>query len=724
MTLDDKQYKKSVENVKKSASEMRSDVMKLAQTYKSQGMTMSDAMKKAYEDIDRSQYQTSGTAKSESEKTKKYWTGAAFDISKAWDLLKTGFKTAVAGVAAVTGSLVAISAATEEYRIAQGKLNTAFEAAGYSSETAATAYSEFYKILGDTDTATEASQLLAKLAENEQDMETWTRAAAGVWGTFGDALPIEGLIESANETAKVGEVTGSLADALNWAGISEDEFNAQLKAAGGESERNRLIMETLSSTYDTAADSFYKNNEQIIKNREQQAKLTDAMAKVGDVVDKVKSAFVERFMPAISDAADKVAEWLDGMDVNAVIDTAIEKITEIKDLFIQLLPAIVGVTTAVVTFRTIMTISVIIDTVTKAITAFKLANDAATLSQAALNAVMNLNPFVLIATLIAGLVAALIVLWNTNEDFRNAVIAIWEAIKQAFSDAWSWIVNTWNQFQPYFQAAWDFLVAVFSQVVDTLGGFFSAAWEFIVGVWNAAQPYFAAIWDGIRAVFAIVSPILSGFFRSAWNAIQAIWNVVTGYFQNIFNTIKNIFAAVEAVFRGDFQAAWDAVVSIFEGWGEFFQGLFDMIGNIFSTIGDVFRDVGRKAMEFLKNGIAEAWEGVKNWFNGLWDGFFGNKTANVTVNTTENRTVNTVGGKNSRGINGSFRTGLDYVPFDGFIAELHKGERVLTAEQARKQDSGAGNITVVQNIYSQAKSAAELMREARNAQRKAVLMGV
>lgn len=710
---------------------MRSDVMKLAQTYKSQGMTMSDAMKKAYEDIDRSQYQTSGTAKSESEKTKKYWTGAAFDISKGWDLLKTGFKTAVAGVAAVTGSLVAISAATEEYRIAQGKLNTAFEAAGYSSETAATAYNEFYKILGDTDTATEASQLLAKLAENEQDMETWTRAAAGVWGTFGDALPIESLIEAANETAKTGTVVGTLADALNWAGISEDEFNAKLAAAGDESERNRLIMETLSSTYDTAADSFYKNNEQIIKNREQQAKLTEAMASAGDAVDKVKGAFVERFMPAISGAADKVAEWLNGMDVNAVIDTAIEKITEIKDLFIQLLPAIVGVTTAVVTFRTIMTISAIIDTVTKAITAFKLANDAATLSQAALNAVMNLNPFVLIVTLIAGLVAALITLWSTNEDFRNAVTVIWEQIKVLFSSAWEWIVNTWNQFQPYFQAAWDFLVAVFSQVVETLGGFFSAAWEFIVGVWNAAQPYFAAIWNFIQSVFAVVAPILSGFFRTAWNLIKGVWDVVSGYFRNIWNTIKGIFAVVEAVLSGNFSDAWEAIKEVLAGWGEFFQGLWDKILEIFSGLWDTFKGFGDDIIEALKDGINAAWDGLVSWFNGLWDGLFGNKTANVTVNKTVNETVNSVPGGGSsasigagrRSVDGSHRLGLNYVPFDGYIAELHKGERVLTADQARKQDSGSGNITVVQNIYSQAKSAAELMREARNSQRKAVLMG-
>lgn len=649
------------------------------------------------------------------DESKKLTEKFSFDIGKAWETAKKGATIAVGAVTAVVGGLAAASAATEEYGVAQGKLNTAFEAAGYSADTAKQVYSDFYSILGDVDTATEASQLLAKLAENEQDMTIWTRAAAGVWGTFGDSLPIESLIEAANETAKTGTVVGTLADALNWAGISEDEFNAQLKAAGGESERNRLIMETLSSTYDTAADSFYKNNEQIIKSREQQAKLTEAMASVGDAVDKVKGAFVERFMPAISDAADKVSEWLDGMDVNAVIDTAIEKITEIKDLFIQLLPAIVGVTTAVVTFRTIMTISVIIDTVTKAITAFKLANDAATLSQAALNAVMNLNPFVLIATLIAGLVAALIVLWNTNEDFRNAVVNIWNGIKQAFSDAWNWIVNTWNQFQPYFQAAWDFLVEVFSQVVDTLGGFFSAAWEFIVGVWNAAQPYFQAIWKFIQSVFAVVAPILSGFFRTAWNLIKGVWDVVSGYFRNIWNTIKGIFAVVEAVLSGNFSDAWEAIKEVLAGWGEFFQGLWDDILEIFSGLWDTFKGFGDDIIEALKDGINAAWDGLVEWFNGLWDDLFGDRSVDVDVDVNEDR--------DSRSSDGSHRTGLAYVPFDGYIAELHQGERVLTAEEAKDYRSEPQGVTIIQNIYSQAKTAADEQREARQQFERAVLLG-
>ena len=180
------------------------------------------------------------------------------------NLISSGIQAAASAVADLVSSLWNLDESTEEYRRAQGRLNTAFEAAGYGADTAQQAYKAFYGILGDTDTATEASQLLAKLAESEEDVATWTEIAAGVSGTFGDSLPIEGLIEAANETAKVGEVTGTLADALNWVGISEDEFNAKLAAAGSESERNRLIMETLSNQYDQAAQAFYRNNEALV----------------------------------------------------------------------------------------------------------------------------------------------------------------------------------------------------------------------------------------------------------------------------------------------------------------------------------------------------------------------------------------------------------------------------------------------------------------------------
>lgn len=140
-------------------------------------------------------------------------SGFKAGLSKLGSVASSALKGGVAVIGSVAtaasgavAGLLALESATEEYRVAQGKLNTAFESAGYSAETAAQSYNAFYGILGDTDTATEASQLLAKLADSQEDLSKWTRIAAGVNGTFGDSLPIEGLIEAANETAKVGLV--------------------------------------------------------------------------------------------------------------------------------------------------------------------------------------------------------------------------------------------------------------------------------------------------------------------------------------------------------------------------------------------------------------------------------------------------------------------------------------------------------------------------------------
>ena len=242
---------------------------------------------------------------------------------------KTAVGVGVAGVTALTTAFIALDGATEEYRIAQGRLNTAYEAAGYSAQTATQAYRDFYGILGDVDTATEASQLLSELVENEKDISTWTRIAAGVHGKWGNSIPIEGLIEASNETVKVGQVTGQLADALNWAGIMEDDFNEKLSACRSESERYNLVMDTLAQTYEGAADAFYRNNKQIVDARRNQATLDEITAKLGDTSALVKTRLWEMFGAAedgslrggsalawLNEKADLFSDWVANLDMD------------------------------------------------------------------------------------------------------------------------------------------------------------------------------------------------------------------------------------------------------------------------------------------------------------------------------------------------------------------------------------------------------------------------
>lgn len=83
-------------------------------------------------------------------------------------------------------------------------------------------------ILGESDRSVEAVNHLAELTNNEQELAEWSTIAAGVTAKFGDSLPIEGLTEAANETAKVGQTTGVLADALNWASADSSVFKDAL----------------------------------------------------------------------------------------------------------------------------------------------------------------------------------------------------------------------------------------------------------------------------------------------------------------------------------------------------------------------------------------------------------------------------------------------------------------------------------------------------------------
>lgn len=381
-------------------------------------------------------------------------------------------KSVVAAGAAVSGlaaAFVALDGATEEYRVAQGKLNAGFQAAGFSADVARKSYRNFYAILGDTDTATEASQLLANMAKDEEEVTKWARIAAGVHGTFGDSLPIEGLVESANETARTGKVTGVFADALNWVGIMEDDFNAKLEQTTDVSKRNRLIMDTLSASYDTAATSFYKNNQQVIDARRNQATLDETLAKVGDTSANVKNRLWELAGAAddgsvragsaldwVQTKADAFGAWVDGLDFSALsarFDSAFGRMAqkagdmlhtagdamkwcrEHSDLLIdglKLLAAAWGISKIMAFNSTaagfIKTIAAMLGP-TVAQTA---ATGAATTAQGALNTVMAANPIGAVILAVEALVAAGILLWKNWDTVKAKAGELWTKVKTVF----------------------------------------------------------------------------------------------------------------------------------------------------------------------------------------------------------------------------------------------------------------------------------------------------
>lgn len=295
-------------------------------------------------------------------------------------------------------------------------------------------------------------------------------------------------------------MTGTLADALNWAGINEDDFNVALEECTDEADRNRLIMDTLAGTYDEASDAFYRNNEALVESRQLQARLDDALAKLGGSVTNIKNAFLEKFAPALEEAAEYAADFIANIDPDAVT----EKIEQLITAFQNLLPVIVGVTAATVAYKAAVAIAGIIDAVKK-------ATDGMTVSQALLNAVMNANPFVLIATLIAGLVAALITLWTTNEDFRNAVVSAWNTVKTSISNAVKAVVGFFTETIPNAASdALEFLMDLPGELVEIGKDLVEGLWEGIksMGGWigDKVGGFFGGVVDGIKDFLGIHSP--------------------------------------------------------------------------------------------------------------------------------------------------------------------------------------------------------------------------
>ena len=409
-------------------------------------------------------------------------------------------KTATAGVAGVTAlttAFIALDGATEEYRIAQGRLNTAYEAAGYSAQTATQAYRDFYGILGDVDTATEASQLLSELVENEKDISTWTRIAAGVHGKWGNSIPIEGLIEASNETVKVGQVTGQLADALNWAGIMEDDFNEKLSACRSESERYNLVMDTLAQTYEGAADAFYRNNEQLVASRKQQTALQEMTAGLGATSANVKSKVLELFgamadgtvrpgsaLDWLSGKAEQFSAWVDGLDLGALATqfdqgfaTAVDKagqafnwVQENGDTIISVLKTI-GAAWGIA-----KVIQFTGSVVSAATTIFNFGKTVMALVAA--------NPIVL---LIGAAIAA-----------GALLIANWDKVKK-------WAADLWNKVKETFSGIKDSIVGAFEGAKDKISGFFSWLDDKIESI-----PILGSVYKGGKALIGGAADLIGG----------------------------------------------------------------------------------------------------------------------------------------------------------------------------------------------------------------------
>ena len=160
----------------------------------------------------------------------------------------TGFASSITGaISGIISGLGQMVEESREYQKIMGSLEISSEKAGYTAEETSAAYNELFGVLGDNQTAATTTANLQALGLAQSDLNTLIDGTIGAWATYGDSIPIDGLAEAINETVQTGEVTGTLADMLNWAGTSEDAFNEKLAACSTESERANLILQEMAN---------------------------------------------------------------------------------------------------------------------------------------------------------------------------------------------------------------------------------------------------------------------------------------------------------------------------------------------------------------------------------------------------------------------------------------------------------------------------------------------
>lgn len=373
--------------------------------------------------------------------------------------LSNGLKAAAALAAAAATAIIGTAEATQEYRNAMGRLDTAYQAAEHSTEAAKKTYKELQSILGDTDTAVEASTLLAQFCDTEEDLAEMTNTLAGVYARFPDSLPVEALVESANETMRTGQIAGNLADALNWAAAAgetfgvklkantkaneewnkkvqeaasaEDYFNLALEECSNEQERQKLIMSTLNRLYGKAGTEYKKTNKAVIEANKANEDWNETLAEIGEEVQPVVTDIKKLGIAFAKDAKEPVkdlAKFVSKDLLPALVDTG----KWVKKNGPLIKNTLVTVAATMVAYKTACIAT------TVANKGLKGAIMATTVAQKALNLAQAASPIGLVVTALVGaggLIAALNLYQQTAAFSAEKVDVLTEEEKQLVAAA-------------------------------------------------------------------------------------------------------------------------------------------------------------------------------------------------------------------------------------------------------------------------------------------------
>lgn len=561
---------------------------------------------------------------------------------KAGDNINSGFGAGVVkgiagGIAAIgaaavaaVGSFLSLAESTREFREDTARLDAAFKGAGLSAESAKNTYTELYRAIGETDTAVEASQQIALLADSEEEAAKWANLATGVVGTFGDALKPETFYEAANETIKLGEATGAFTQMLEGTGMSVEEFNAGLAACTTEQEKQAYMLEVSEKALGAAGAAYEETAGDILDAREATAGYEQALAELGAIAEPIMTTlkvlatelltavtpFVELIgtglMGAMSGTAGASAQLAEGL--GGIADVVIEKITgmlptilsvilglipQIADTLLSAAPQLLTVITDLVVqvinmlsvllpqiaLKFVEILPVLVNSLISAIP--QLLQAATQLLLAIVQAIPILVQSLVAAlpsvaqTIIAALIQSIPILLETAIQLLNAIIEAIPVIVRVLTQNLPKIIDT-----------------ILSGILDALPLLLDAAITLFFALIDAIPVIVQELYS---AMPQIIAAIVSSLLKAAPKILKTAWQLFVKIIESAQKLRKEIPKKMGEIITAIVKGLTDGLSKIKGVGKDLIEGLWDGIKDMTGWITDKLEGFGDTVLTGIKN---------------------------------------------------------------------------------------------------------------------------
>lgn len=600
---------------------------------------------------------------------------------KLGSVAKGGLAAIAAGATAAIGALVASAEATREYRAEMGKLDTAFQTAGHSSQVATATYKTLQGVIGETDQAVEASQQIALLANSEQEAAEWASYAAGVVGRFGDALQPETFFEAANETIKLGEATGAYTQMLEGTGYSVDEFNMGLAQCSTEQEKQQYMLRITKMQLGEAALKYNETNAEVIRANQANEEWTETMAQAGAAIEPILTdvkllgaSLLADLMPGITGVAEGFRAMLNGDEGGAEqMGAALSGIFEqLLSTLTNLLPTIVTMGISLITNLTTALIGMLPQLVTVGIEIIiALLQGISTAVPQIVAAIIGVIPQLVdalvtgIPLIVEGVTTLLVALGTMLEEILpqlgpvvvEAIVALVTTLVGMLPTLITTVLSLITQLLtrildelpvliPLLVSAVIQIIELLAEQLPTLVTLLAEALVTIITLLVEQLPViipmlidacFAIILALIEALPNILKSLtdaLPDLLKAVWDAIVMVFIETPKWFGQIFEGSVEVIKAAWSVVAGFFSDIWEALKKIFAPVAQFFRDLFSQawsaiksawsgVKSFFSDIWSGIKNAFGSVASFFKGVFSDAWSAIKNVFSGVKSFFSG-----------------------------------------------------------------------------------------------------